>query len=58
MIGGNQFLQPIEVITLANVQEGDEVADLGAGSGGFFVIPLARKVGVTVRSSFRKSHQY
>ena len=45
--GGNKFLSPQELITLVGLSEGDEVADLGCGSGGFFVVPFGERVGST-----------
>lgn len=47
MIGGNKFLNPSDLMNLIQLQESDTVADLGCGSGGYFVIPFAKKVGQT-----------
>lgn len=45
--GGRQFLNPTEVIELTGVGEGDKVGDLGCGSGGYFTVPFAQKVGAS-----------
>jgi ubiquinone/menaquinone biosynthesis C-methylase UbiE len=47
MFGGNQFLHPDYIVEIAHVREGERVADLGCGFGGYFVLPLAHKVGFT-----------
>jgi len=49
MLGGNNFLNPAELMSIIQLNEGDFVADLGCGSGGYFVIPFAKKVGQTGR---------
>ncbi len=46
-LGGNQFLSPQDVISISNLREGEVVADLGCGSGGFFALPFAQTVGPT-----------
>lgn len=47
MIGGNQFIRQRDVIDFSRLREGDVVADLGCGSGGYFVIEFAEFVGPT-----------
>jgi len=42
-----QFLDPQAMVDYSGVGEGDRVADLGAGSGGYFTIPMAHAVGYT-----------
>ena len=49
LLGGGQFLEPREVIETARIMEGQSVAHLGCGSGGFFTVPIGYKVGPTGR---------
>lgn len=46
-IGGSQFIQPVEVIELAKISEGQNIGYLGCGAGGYFTIPFAQRVGQT-----------
>jgi len=43
--GGTQFLKPQEVFAKVKLIEGMQVADLGTGNLGYFVIPAAKLVG-------------
>lgn len=42
---GAQFISPQEIISKCQIIEGMQVADLGCGNLGYFVIPIARLVG-------------
>ena len=43
--GGAQFIKPQEIINKCQIFEGMQVADLGCGNLGYFVLPIARLVG-------------
>lgn len=43
----NKFVAPQQVIDILEIQDGDRIADLGAGNG-FFTLPLATYADVTV----------
>lgn len=46
-IGGSQFIAPTKVIDLIQLQEGQSIGYLGCGSGGYFSIPMAQRIGQT-----------
>jgi len=43
--GGNQLIDPKNIIKKADLEEGFRVADFGCGGAGHFVVPSARAVG-------------
>lgn len=43
--GGNELLDPMEILGRLGVKSGSVVADLGCGGAGHFVIPAAKLVG-------------
>ena len=43
--GGNELLDPLEILARLGVKTGSRVADLGCGGAGHFVIPAAKLVG-------------
>ena len=43
--GGNELLDPMEILGRLGVTTGSIVADLGCGGAGHFVIPAAKLVG-------------
>jgi len=46
IIKGGQFLDIDLILDKAGVKENTKIADLGCGSGGYFVFPSAQRVGV------------
>lgn len=45
--GGNQLIDPTKILERVGVAEGMNVADLGCGGAGHFIIPAAKSVGNT-----------
>jgi ubiquinone/menaquinone biosynthesis C-methylase UbiE len=43
--GGNELINPEEILNRAGVKSGMKIADLGCGGAGHFIIPAAHKVG-------------
>lgn len=43
--GGNELLDPLEILARLGVKTGSKVADLGCGGAGHFIIPAAHLVG-------------
>lgn len=43
--GGNELLDPAEILARIGIRTGARVADLGCGGAGHFVVPAARLVG-------------
>lgn len=43
--GGNELLDPLEILARLGVKTGSRVADLGCGGAGHFIIPAAKLVG-------------
>ena len=45
LTGGNKLLDVSQILSKIKIEEGMKVADLGCGSTGFFVFPVAKIVG-------------